>query len=94
MVYIDPKKPRRVTTRVRGERTRLLAAQAEADARRNKYRLLVHGALCSLGVWAFNKTDIHSEDPFLSTTLPMLDMLFCVYLLSLLFIAVFNRGHR
>ena len=35
MVYIDPKKPRRVTTRVRGERTRLLAAQAEADARRN-----------------------------------------------------------
>ncbi len=94
MVYIDPKRPRAVSRRTRAERMRLLAEQARADARRNRLRLLVHGALITLGLWGVHRTDIHADDPFLSVTLPMLDLLFCVYLLCLTFIESFRRSHR
>ena len=92
--YIDPKRPRRVTASVRGLRAQQVALQAAQEAKREKYRLIVHGIIISLGVWAFRKTDIHREDPFLSSTLPLLDALFCVYLLALLFIEIWNRGNR
>lgn len=94
MVYIDPKKPRYVGANTRRSRVQQLAAQKAAEARREKYRLLIHGCIISLGIWGFRKTDLESPDPFLSSTLPLLDALFCIYLLLMMFIEIWRRGSR
>ena len=94
MVYIDPKKPRYVGAKTRRSRVQQLAAQKAAEARREKYRLLIHGCIISLGIWGFRKTDLESPDPFLSSTLPLLDALFCIYLLLMMFIEIWRRGSR
>lgn len=94
MTYIDPKKPRYVGNRARAERTRQVARQIAQEARREKLRLLVHGVIILLGIWSFKNTDLDSPEPFLSVTLPLMDIVFCVYLLLLLFIEIWRRGNR
>lgn len=68
-----------------------MAEQKANEARRQKWRVLVHGCLMLLAVWCFRHTDIHSEDPFFSVTLVLLDMVFGLYLLALLLIEVWRR---
>ncbi len=92
--YIDPKRKRPSTEGQRRARARHFAAQAAHEARGNKLRLLVHGVIICLGIWAFRHTDIHSDDPFESATLVLLDMLFCIYLLLMLFIESWRAGQR
>lgn len=94
MTYVDPKKPRYVGDRARAERTRQVARQISQEARREKLRLLVHGVIILLGIWSFNNTDLDSPEPFLSVTLPLMDVIFCIYLLLLLFIEIWRRGSR
>lgn len=94
MTYIDPKKPRYVGKRVRAERTRQVARQLAQEARQEKLRILVHGLIILLGIGSFRHTDLDSPDPFLSVTLPLMDVVFCVYLLLLLFIEIWRRGSR
>ncbi len=91
MVYIDPKVPRPAGKKARIERARLVARQQAKEARRQKWRLLFHGVVMYLGVWAFRHTDVHSEDPFTGGTLVVLDMLFCFYLLAMLMIEIWRR---
>ena len=91
MVYIDPRTPRPLGASGRKAKARAIARQKAAEARRQKWRLIVHGIIMYLGVWSFRHTDIHSDDPFEAGTLVMLDMLFCVYLLAMLFIELWRR---
>lgn len=92
MVYIDPRKPRPMTQQGRAAKARALARQKASEARRQKLRLLVHGAIIMLGIWGFKHTDVHSDDPFESVTLVLMDILFCIYLLLLVFIESWNRA--
>lgn len=94
MVYIDPRTPRRMTASSRAAKLRAMAAQRAAEARRERIRLVVHGIIMLLGIWSFRHTDVHSDDPFESGTLLLMDMLFCVYLLCMLFIEVWRRTTR
>lgn len=94
MTYIDPKKPRYVGQRARARKTELLARQLAEEARRDKLRVVVHGLIIAIGIWSFRKADIHSDDPFLATTLPLMNAVFCIYLLLLLFIEIWRRGSR
>ncbi len=91
MVYIDPRKPRPLGQKGRAAKAREMARQRAAEARRQKFRLIVHGAIISLGIWGFRHTDLNSDDPFESVTLVLLDIVFCIYLLLLVFIESWNR---
>lgn len=56
--------------------------------------IIVNAALISLGYLAWINTDLSSPDPFYSAFLPVVDMLYCVYLLLLMFIEIYNRTWR
>ncbi len=90
-MYIDPRTPRRLGNKGREAKARAMAAQRMQEARRQKWRLVVHGTLMYLGVWSFRHTNIHSDDPFEAGTLVLMDMLFCIYLLCMLFIEIWRR---
>ncbi len=89
--HIDPKRARPSSARLRKERARRFAEQARHEARTQKLRLLFHAAVISLGVWGIRHTDLSSNDPFESGTLVLLDILFCIYLLLMVFIESWNR---
>lgn len=89
--YLDPKKPRHLGAKGRKAKLEALARQRAAEARRQKWRMLVHGCLMLIAIWCFKNTDIHSPDPFESVTLVLLDMVFCVYLIGLLLIEIWRR---
>lgn len=91
MVYIDPRKPRPLTKTGRAAKAREIARQRAAEARRQKLRLLIHGSIITLGIWGFRHTDLSSDDPFESVTLVLLDIVFCIYLLLMVFIESWNR---
>jgi hypothetical protein len=93
-VYIDPRTPRHLGTRGRAAKARAIARQRAAEARSQKFRLLVHGVIMILGVWGFKHTDIQSEDPFESSTLVLMDMIFCIYLLMMVFIESWRIAHK
>ena len=92
MVYIDPRKPRRLGDKGRAAKARAMARQRAAEARRQKLRLLVHSIIITLGIWGFRHTDLNSSDPFESVTLVLMDILFCIYLLLMVFIEAWNRA--
>lgn len=56
--------------------------------------ILVNGALILLGYLAFVNTDFDSPDRFRSVVLPLIDMVYCIYLLLLLLVEVYNRTWR
>ena len=56
--------------------------------------LLVNGVLIFLGYLAITHTDLDSPDPFYSAVLPLIDMVYCVYLLLLMFIEIYNQTWR
>ncbi|MGJ8669773.1 MAG: hypothetical protein ACSHXK_09815 [Oceanococcus sp.] len=92
--YVDPKRPRHLGKKGRAAKMQAMAEQRAAEARRQKWRLLVHGIIMYLGVWSFRHTDIHSDDPFEAGTLIFLDILFALYLMAMLFIEVWRNGSR
>ncbi len=75
----------------RAAMARAFAQSKAQEARRQKLRLLVHSVLIGLGIWSFSHTDVHSTDPFEAGTLVVMDMLFCVYLLSMMLIEIWRR---
>lgn len=89
--YIDPKKPRHLGEKGRKAKLEALARQRATEARLQKWRMLVHGCLMLIAIWCFKNTDIHSSDPFESVTLVLMDMMFCIYLMSLLLIEIWRR---
>lgn len=91
MAYINPKTPRRLGAQGRHAKLRAMAQQRGREARREKWRMLVHGGIMLMAIWSFRNTDIHSEDPFYSVTLVLLDMVFGLYLLCLLLIEIWRR---
>ena len=91
MVYIDPKTPRHLGRKGQAAKLQAFAEQRAREARAQKWRILIHGIIISLGIWSFKNTDIHSGDPFTGGTLVLMDMLFCAYLLALLFIEIWRR---
>ncbi|MAA74945.1 MAG: hypothetical protein CMN28_09575 [Salinisphaeraceae bacterium] len=56
--------------------------------------IAINGVLIFLGYLAFKATDLDSPDPFYSVTLVLVDMVYCMYLLLLLFIEIYNRTWR
>lgn len=56
--------------------------------------LIVNGVLIFLGYLAFIFTDFDSPDPFYSAVLPLVDMVYCIYLLLLMFVEIYNRTWR
>lgn len=54
----------------------------------------VNGVLIFLGYLAVINTDLASPDPFYSAVLPLVDMLYGMYLLLLMFIEIYNRTWR
>lgn len=56
--------------------------------------IVVNGVLIVLGYLAMVKTDLSSPDPFYSAFLPVVDMVYCIYLLLLMFIEIYNRTWR
>lgn len=56
--------------------------------------LVINGVLIFLGYLAVTHTDLNSPDPFYSVVLPVIDMLYCTYLLLLMFIEIYNRTWR
>lgn len=54
----------------------------------------VNGILIYLGYLAVVHTDFDHPDPFYSVTLPLVDMVYCVYLLLLMFIEIYRRTWR
>jgi len=56
--------------------------------------IVVNGILIFLGYLCFLYTDLDSPDTFYSVTLPLLDMLYCIYLLLLMFVEIYNRTWR
>ncbi len=56
--------------------------------------LIVNGMLIFLGYLAFTFTDFDSPDPFYSVFLPLVDMVYCIYLLLLMFVEIYNRTWR
>ncbi len=93
-MYIDPRTPRHLGRRGQAAKAQAFAAQKAAEARGQKIRLIVHGIIMLLGVWSFKHTDIHSDDPFEAQTLVLMDMLFCIYLLLMVFIESWRHTHR
>lgn len=89
--YLDPKKPRHLGARGRKAKLEAMARQRAAEAKRQKWRMIVHGSLMATAVWCFKHTDIHSADPFESVTLVLLDIMFAMYLMGLLFIEIWRR---
>ncbi len=53
--------------------------------------ILINGVLIYLGYWAITHTDLSSPDFFYSAVLPIVDMVYCIYLLLLMFIEIYNR---
>lgn len=56
--------------------------------------ILVNGILIFLGYLAVKNTDFSSPDPFYSAVLPLVDMVYCIYLLLLMFVEIYNRTWR
>lgn len=56
--------------------------------------IIVNGILIFLGYLAISHTDLNSPDSFYSSVLPLIDMVYCIYLLLLLFVEVYNRTWR
>lgn len=54
----------------------------------------INGVLIFLGYLAMVNTDFASPDRFYSVVLPLIDMIYCVYLLLLMFIEIYNRTWR
>lgn len=54
----------------------------------------VNGILIYLGYLAVAHTDFDHPDPFYSVTLPLVDMVYCIYLLLLMFIEIYRRTWR
>lgn len=53
--------------------------------------LLINAVLIYSGYWAFTHTDLSNPDSFYSVVLPIVDMVWCIYLLLLMFIEIYNR---
>jgi len=53
--------------------------------------ILINGVLIYLGYWSITHTDLSSPDSFYSAVLPVVDMIYCMYLLLLMFIEIYNR---
>lgn len=56
--------------------------------------LVVNGLLIFLGYQGMIHTDLSSPDRFYSVVLPLVDMVYCTYLLLLMFIEIYNRTWR
>lgn len=56
--------------------------------------IIVNGILIFLGYLAFSHTDLDSADSFYSSVLPVIDMVYCIYLLLLVFVEIYNRTWR
>lgn len=56
--------------------------------------IIVNGALIVLGYIAMVKTDLSSPNPFYSSVLPVVDMIYCIYLLLLVFVEAYNHTWR
>lgn len=56
--------------------------------------VVVNGVLIFLGYLAVANTDLSSPDRFHSVFLPLVDMVYCMYLLLLMFIEIYNRTWR
>lgn len=56
--------------------------------------IIVNGILIFLGYLAVVHTDFSHPDPFYSVILPLVDMIYFVYLLLLMFIEIYNRTWR
>jgi len=56
--------------------------------------IIVNGILIFLGYLAVVNTDFDHPDPFYSVTLPLIDMVYCTYLLLLAFIEIYNNTWR
>lgn len=56
--------------------------------------LVINGILIFLGYLAVTHTDLDSPDRFYSAVLPLVDMVYCMYLLLLMFIEIYNHTWR
>jgi len=56
--------------------------------------IIVNGVLIFLGYLAITHTDFDNPDPFYSAVLPLIDMVYCIYLLLLMFNEIYNRTWR
>lgn len=56
--------------------------------------IVVNGLLIFLGYQGFVHTDLNSPDYFYSAVLPIVDMVYCIYLLLLMFTEIYNRTWR
>lgn len=56
--------------------------------------VIVNGLLIFWGYQAMVHTDLNSPDHFYSMVLPLVDMVYCIYLLLLMFVEIYKRTWR
>lgn len=56
--------------------------------------VVINGILIFLGYLAVTHTDFDHPDTFYSVTLPLIDMVYLIYLLILMFTEIYNRTWR